>query len=34
MVELESKRKREILKGTEEEMVQKAVKRLREYGVI
>ena len=34
MVQLESKRKREILQGTEEEMVQKAVKRLREYGVI
>ena len=34
IVPLESKRKREMLKGSEEEMAQAAVKRLREYGVI
>jgi len=34
MAQLESRRKRELLKRSEEEMVQTAVKRLREYGVI
>jgi len=34
IVALESKRKREMMEGTEEEMAQVAVKRLREYGVI
>jgi electron transfer flavoprotein beta subunit len=34
IVPLESKRKREMLKGSGEEMAQTAVKRLREYGVI
>lgn len=34
IVPLESKRKREMLKGSEAEMAQMAVKRLREYGVI
>jgi len=34
MAQLESRRKRELLKGSEEEMVRTAVKRLREYGVI
>jgi len=34
IMQLESKRKREMLKGSEEEMAKLAVKRLREYGVI
>ncbi|HOG17568.1 MAG TPA: electron transfer flavoprotein subunit beta/FixA family protein [Syntrophales bacterium] len=34
IVQVESKRKREMLKGSEEEMAKSAVKRLREYGVI